>query len=171
MSKIRCNRERGALALYCGKSEKEAMETANLVYSPANARRFRNSPDVRARLEQLFAADRAFFQYEAMRAMNERKIIAYSNIMDYCRIIDGQIVLKDDAEVPAEAWRAVSKIKPTKLGIEITLYDKNVALAAIQARVDPVPTQPGSGDDDVPLSPADQVASWDDQPTAGARAN
>lgn len=172
MSEIRRNREKGALALYMGKTDQEAIEAAGLVYSPANARRFRNSRDVRARLRELFEADRKFYEADARRAMREREIIAYSNLMDYCEVVEGAIVLRDAAKVPAELWRAVSSIKQTKNGIEIKLWDKNVALAAIQARVDPVPVHTaGEDDQEVDRVPADQVARWDDPPQANARPN
>ena len=71
MNNIRSNRERGAVALYAGKSEEEAMAEAGLVYSPANARRFRNSRDVRDRLREMFEADRRFFHADAQRAISE----------------------------------------------------------------------------------------------------
>ncbi len=142
---MRHNRERGALALYAGKSEQEALEAAGLVYSPANGRRFRNSPDVRDRLRHLFEADRPFLVLDALRARREREALAFSNIKNYLTpVLDGEgkptgeMAIKDITALPDDLTKAIKKIKPTKLGYEIELYDKDASLRAIEARVDPV---------------------------------
>lgn len=179
MTNIRSNRERGAIALYAGKSEQEAMEAAGLVYSPANARRFRNSPDVRARLLELFAADRPFFLLDALRAKREREAVAYARMSSYFEDVlgedgkpTGEIRFKGFAKLTDQEIAAIASIKPTKAGYEIKLYDKDAALRAIEARVDPVQaTAKSVGEDDEALVPSEQVARWDDAPAPGVRAN
>lgn len=181
MAPIRHNRERGALALYAGKSDKEAMEAAGLVYSPANARRFRNSPDVRARLLELFNADRPFLLLDALRAKREREAIAYARIGSYFEDVTGTdgkptgaVQFKGFAALSDAQIAAIASIKQTKAGVEIKLHDKDASLRAIEARVDPPPIRTRPGDDDeVPASgeQATQVASWDDPPAPGSRAN
>ena len=180
MSRIRSNRERGALALYAGKSEQEAMAEAGLVYSPANARRFRNSPDVRLRLRELFEGDRPFVMLEALRARREREAVAYARMADYFEdVLDdegkptGEIRFKGFAALTDRHIAAIASIKPTKAGYEIKLYDKDAALRAIEARVDPIQPQgrkPGE-DDDTDVVPAEQVARWDEAQQPVARAN
>lgn len=172
MSRIRSNRERGALALYTGKSEKEAMEAAGLTYSPANGRRFRNSPDVRARLLELFEADRPFVALEALRARRERQALAYARMDSYFKdTVDeagkptGEIEFKGFAALTDEQIAAIASIKPTKLGYEIKLHDKDSSLRAIEARVDPLPGRT-KGDDERDDVPPEQVARWDDAPAA-----
>jgi hypothetical protein len=171
-------REQGALALYAGKSDKEAMEVAGLKWSPANGRRFRNSPDIRSRLKDLFEADRPFFVLDALRAKREREAIAYARISSYFEdeIGDdgkptGDIKFKGFANLTDEQVAAISSIKQTKLGYEIKLHDKDAALRAIQARVDPLPVRAGGGADDADDAdvPANQVASWDEAPSTTAR--
>ena len=159
MSRIRSNREKGALALYAGKSEQEAMEAAGLVYSPANGRRFRNSPDVRDRLKELFEADRPFLVLEALRARREREALAYARMGDYFEdVLDeqgkptGETKFKGFAALTDQQIAAIAAIKPTKAGIEIKLYDKNASLAAIEARVEPMVRQVEDGEER-PVSP------------------
>lgn len=170
-------REQGALALYSGKSDKEAMEAAGYVWSAANGRRFRNSPDIRARLKELFEADRPFFLLDALRAKREREAVAYARMSNYFDdVLDndgkptGEIKFKGFAALSDEQVAAIASIKPTKNGYEIKLYDKDAALRAIQARVDPVAvaTRPPGEDDDTQV-PSEQVARWDDQSAPGAR--
>lgn len=165
-------RERGALALYAGKSDKEAMEAAGLKWSAANGRRFRNSPDIRTRLKALFEADRPFLLLDALRAKREREAIAYARISSYFTdVLDGEgkstgeIMFKGFAALTDEQVAAIASIKPTKLGYEIKLHDKDSSLRAIEARVDPLPARNGFGveeADDADL-PSNQVASWDEQ--------
>lgn len=179
MGQIRSNRERGAQALYAGKSEQEAMEVAGLKWSPANGRRFRNSPDVRQRLKELFEVDRPFLLLDALKAKREREAVAYARMSSYFEDViedgkpTGEIKFKGFAALTDQQVAAIASIKPTKTGYEIKLHDKDAALRAIEARVDPLPGRTGAGrgdeaDDDVP---AEQVARWDEAPAPGARAN
>lgn len=167
MNRIRSNREKGALALYVGKSEQEAMQEAGLVYSPANGRRFRNSPDVRERLKSLFEADRPLFVLEALRARREREAIAYARMGSYFEdaLDDQGMPAIDDKGEPVVRFKGFSKLtdqqiaaiasfKTTKAGYEIKLHDKAASLRVIEERVDPLPARQGSGDEDVP-EPAD----------------
>lgn len=176
-------REQGALALYAGKSDQEAMKAANLVYSPANGRRFRNSSDVRERLRQLFEADRPFLVLDALRAKREREAIAYARMDSYFEdVLDDQgmptvddkgepvVRFKGFAKLTDQQIAAIASFKATKAGYEIKLHDKDASLRAIEARVDPLPTRASAGDDDRPV-PAEEVAHWDEAPAAGARAN
>lgn len=174
------NREQGALALYAGKSDKEAMAAAGLKWSPANGRRFRNSPDIRGRLKELFEGDRPYLLLDALKAKREREAIAYARIGNYfADVLDeagkptGEIRFKGFAELTDAEVAAIASIKPTKLGYEIKLHDKDSSLRAIEARVDPLPTNRGvaSADDADGDLPATQVASWDDVPAIGARPN
>lgn len=181
MSRIRSNREKGALALYAGKSEQEAMQAAELVYSPANARRFRNSPDVRARMRELFEADRPFLVLDALRARREREHVAYARMSNYYDdVVDadgrptGDRKFKGFAKLSDAEIAAIKSVKETKLGTVIELFDKDASLRAIEARVDPLPSRAGNGDDerDDAVAGADQVAQWDDAaPAPGARPN
>lgn len=138
-------REQGALALYAGKSDKEAMEAAGYVYSPANGRRFRNSPDIRARLKELFDADRPFLVLDALRARRERQAIAHARMSAYFQdTLDahgrptGEIQFKGFAALTDEQVAAISSVKMTKAGVELKLHDKDASLRAIEVRVDPV---------------------------------
>lgn len=172
-------REQGALALYAGKSDKEAMEAAGLKWSAANGRRFRNSPDIRDRLKQLFEADRPFLVLDALRAKREREAIAYARMSDYFEDeigTDGKprgVRFKGFSNLTDQQVAAIASFKPTKLGYELKLHDKDASLRAIEARVDPLPTRVAAGDDDdVPESDAEtQVAVWNVQQSPGARPN
>lgn len=179
MSRIRSNRERGAIALYVGKSEPEAMAEAGLVYSPANARRFRNSPDVKARLFELFTADRPFLLLDALKAKREREAIAYARMGSYFQDTKGadgkptgEVEFKGFAALTDAQVAAIASIKQTKNGVEIKLHDKDASLRAIEARVDPLPGRAAGNSDDADdnIQP-EQVARWDDAPVPGARAN
>lgn len=173
---MRINRQRGAEALYAGRSEKEAMELAGLVYSPANARRFRNSPDIRQRMRSLFEADRQFLLLDALRAKREREHIAYARISNYFEdAVDaageptGARRFKGFDKLTDSQVAAIKSIKETKLGTVIELFEKDASLRAIEARVDPLPARVGgSDDDDSRDTPHDQVASWD-EPVTTAR--
>lgn len=170
---MRANRMKGADALYSGKSEKEAMEAAGLVYSPANARRFRNSLDIRERMRALFEGDRQFLLLDALRAKREREHIAYARISNYFEdVLDGEgkptgerrfkgFGSLSDCEVAA-----IKSIKETKLGTVIELFEKDAALRAIEARVDPVVRPDMSDERDDRANSADQVASWNEPATA-----
>jgi hypothetical protein len=171
-------REQGALALYAGKSDREAMEAAGLKYSPANGRRFRNSPDVRARLKELFEADRPYHVLEALRARREREHVAYARISNYFEdgVDDkgqptGERRFKGFAKLSDAEVAAIKSIKETKLGTVIELFEKDAALRAIEARVDPPASRSKADDVDEGDAPAAQVASWDDGPAAGVRPN
>jgi hypothetical protein len=174
MKKLRANRERGALALYTGKPEQEAMAAAGLKWSPANGRRFRNSPDVRARLKELFEQDRLFYAADALRAVREREHVAYARISNYYEDVLGEdgkptgaIRFKGFARLTDQEVAAIASIKPTKTGYEIKLHDKNAALHAIQARVDPLPLRlpdddaPGAGKSAGDTQTHDADDSWD----------
>lgn len=174
MSKIRSNREAGALALYAGKSEQEAMQAAGLIYSPANGRRFRNSPDIRARLKELFEADKPFLVLDALRARREREALAYARMDAYFEDelgVDGKpcgVRFKGFARLTDQQIAAIASFKPTKLGYEIKLHDKDSSLRAIEARVDPLPSRAGASDDEGDALPSAQVARWDEASPAQA---
>lgn len=170
-------REQGAQALYAGKSDREAMEVAGLKWSAANGRRFRNSPDIRERLKQLFEADRPYLLLDALRAKREREAIAYARMANYFEDVigevtkkpTGQIKFKGFANLTDEQVAAIASIKATKFGYEIKLHDKDSSLRAIEARVDPLPGRQGAGDGEDADVPAERVASWDDPPATIAR--
>lgn len=134
--------ERFVLELYAGKTPLEAMEIAGYKPRPENARRLANSPEVRARLSGFFAQERNLIEVEAMRARRERDIIAYSNIANYFEPVlengkpTGRVRVKDFTKLPREIAAAIQSIKPTKLGWEIKLHDKDSALRAIERRVE-----------------------------------
>ena len=143
-TKIRHNRDKGAVALYLGKSDKEAMQAAGLNYSPANGRRFRCSADVRARLKELFDADRPFLFLEALRARREREALAYARMGSYFEdVLDehgkatGAVKFKGFTNLTDEQIAAIASFKPTKLGFELKLHDKDSSLKAIEQRVEP----------------------------------
>jgi len=166
-TKIRYNRDKGALALYVGKSDKEAMEAAGLIYSAANARRFRSSSDVRARLKELFDADRPFLFLEALRARREREALAYARMASYFEdAVDeqgkptGGLRFKGFAALSDEQVAAIASIKQTKLGIELKLHDKNASLQAIEQRVEPQVA--------ATVAPDDQADRDEPQPFTGS---
>src|SRR5258706_14827250 len=170
-------REQGALALYAGKSDKEAMEAAGLKWSAANGRRFRNSPDIRQRLRELFEVDRPFLVLDALRAKREREAIAYARMDAYFEDVigaDGKpcgVRFKAFANLTDQQIAAIASFKPTKLGYEIKLHDKDSSLRAIEARVDPLPHGAGKGDDPEDDAPSEQVARWDEPSAVVARPN
>jgi hypothetical protein len=134
--------ERFVLELYAGKSPMEAMEIAGYKPRPENARRMVNSPEVRARLSTFFSQERNMIEIEAMRVRRERDCIAYSNIANYFEPVmengkpTGRVRVKDFTQLPREVAAAIQSIKPTKLGWEIKLHDKDSALRAIERRVE-----------------------------------
>lgn len=134
--------ERFVLELYAGKTPMEAMEIAGYKPRPENARRLANSPEVRARLSTFFSQERNMIEIEAMRVRRERDCIAYSNIANYFEPVvengkpTGRVRVKDFTKLPREIAAAIQSIKPTKLGWEIKLHDKDSALRAIERRVE-----------------------------------
>jgi hypothetical protein len=134
--------ERFVLELYAGKTPLEAMEVAGYKPRPENARRLANSPEVRQRLTTFFSQERNMIEIEAMRVRRERDIIAYSNIANYFEPVvengraTGRVRVKDFTKLPREIAAAIQSIKPTKLGWEIKLHDKDAALRAIERRVE-----------------------------------
>lgn len=134
--------ERFVLELYAGKTPLEAMEIAGYKPSPANARRMANSFEVRARLSTFFAQERNLVEIEVMRARRERDCLAYSNIANYFEPVmeggkpTGRVRVKDFTQLPREIAAAIQSIKPTKLGWEIKLHDKDSALRAIEKRLE-----------------------------------
>lgn len=134
--------ERFVLELYAGKTPLEAMEIAGYTPRPENARRLANSPEVRERLSAFFSQERNMIEIEAMRVRRERDCIAYSNIANYFEPVmengkpTGRIKVKDFTQLPREIAAAIQSIKPTKLGWEIKLHDKDAALRAIERRVE-----------------------------------
>lgn len=134
--------ERFVLELYAGKTPLEAMEIAGYKPSAPNARRMANSPEVRARLSTFFAQERNLVEIEVMRARRERDCIAYSNISNYFEPVleqgkpTGRVRVKDFTQLPREIAAAIQSIKPTKLGWEIKLHDKDAALRAIERRLE-----------------------------------
>lgn len=134
--------ERFALELYAGKTPLEAMEIAGYKPRPENARRLANSPEVRARLSTFFAQERNLVEIEVMRVRRERDCIAYSNIANYFEPVmeagkpTGRVRVKDFTQLPREIAAAIQSIKPTKLGWEIKLHDKDAALRAIEKRLE-----------------------------------
>lgn len=139
-------RERFALEIYAGKHPMDAMRIAGYKARPENARRMANSPDVRKRVGEMIEAERGYAEIEAMRARRERKIIAYADVANYFEPSlnadgkpSGRIKIKDFTTLPREFTAAIKTVKPTKLGWEITLHDKDSSLRAIEDRVDPKP--------------------------------
>lgn len=134
--------ERFVLELYAGKTPLEAMAAAGYTPRPENARRLANSPEVRERLSTFFSQERNMIEIEAMRVRRERDCIAYSNIANYFEPVmegnkpTGRIKVKDFTQLPREIAAAIQSIKPTKLGWEIKLHDKDAALRAIERRVE-----------------------------------
>src|SRR4051812_32080750 len=134
--------ERFVLELYAGKTPMEAMEIAGYKPRPENARRLANSPEVRERLSSFFSQERNMIEIEAMRVRRERDCIAYSNVANYFEPVmengkaTGRIKVKDFTQLPREIAAAIQSIKPTKLGWEIKLHDKDAALRAIERRVE-----------------------------------
>lgn len=134
--------ERFTLELYAGKTPLEAMEIAGYKPRPENARRLANSPEVRARLSTFFAQERNLVEIEVMRVRRERDCIAYSNISNYFEPVlengkpTGRVRVKDFTQLPREIAAAIQSIKPTKLGWEIKLHDKDAALRAIEKRLE-----------------------------------
>lgn len=147
--------ERFVLELYAGKTPLEAMEIAGYTPSAPNARRLANSPEVRERLSIFFAQERNLIEIEAMRARRERDCIAYSNIANYFEPVmeggkpTGRVRVKDFTQLPREVAAAIQSIKPTKLGWEIKLHDKDASLRAIEKRVE----QGLAGDTELPTTP------------------
>jgi len=134
--------ERFVLELYAGKTSLQAMEIAGYKSNPSNGRRLACSLEVRERLSALFAQERNLIQAEVMRARRERDCIAYSNISNYFEPVlehgkpTGRVRVKDFTKLPHEVAAAIQSIKPTKLGWEIKLYDKDAALRAIEKRLE-----------------------------------
>lgn len=134
--------ERFVLELYAGKTPLEAMQIAGYKARPENARRMANSLEVRSRLSTFFSQERNMIEIEAMRARRERDILAYSNIANYFEPVSengkptGRVRVRDFTQIPREMAAAIQSIKPTKLGWEIKLHDKDSALRAIERRVE-----------------------------------
>lgn len=134
--------ERFVLELWAGKSPLEAYVLAGYKPNAGNARRLANTPDVRAKLSALFAEEKNLIEIEVMRARRERDCIAYSNIANYFEPViehgkpTGRIRVKDFTQLPREIAVAIQAIKPTKLGWEIKLHDKDAALRAIEKRLE-----------------------------------
>ncbi len=135
---------------------------------------------MRARLLELFTADRPFLLLDAMKAKREREAIAYARAANYFTdVMDGdakptgEVRFKGFAALTDAEIAAIASVKQTKAGVEIKLHDKDASLRAIEARVDPLPGRTGKGADDDPDDnvPAEQVARWDEPPAAGVRAN
>lgn len=144
-------RERFALELYAGKHSDDAYVIAGYKRNPHNARRLANDPWTRKRIGEMVEQERGYAEIEAMRCRRERRIIAYADMANYYEpSMDdhgrptGRVKIKDFTKLPRELTAAMKTIKPTKLGWEITLHDKDASLRAIEERVDPKPDAPAA---------------------------
>lgn len=139
-------RERFVLELYAGKTPLQAMAIAGYTPRPENARRLANDPRIKRRLSEMIEQERGLAEIEAMRARRERRIIAYADMANYFEpALDadgkptGRVRIKDFTKMPRELTAAIASVKPTRLGWEIKLHDKDASLRAIEDRVDPKP--------------------------------
>jgi len=64
------------------------------------------------------------------RVLSELAAIAFADLGDYVRIIDGAPVV-DLSELPAGATRAISSIDETSSGVRFKLHDKQAALVTL----------------------------------------
>ena len=62
------------------------------------------------------------------RVVTELAKIAFSNITDFLKIKDNEVVIFDTDSIPPESLAALSTIKTTSEGIIISVYDKVKAL-------------------------------------------
>jgi hypothetical protein len=156
MSPRNLKRERFALELYAGKHATEAYVIAGYEAGktslPHNARRLARDPDIKRRIEKMFAEERGYAEIEAARCRRERRIIAFSDVANYFEpSLDpegkptGKVRIKDFTKLPRELTAALKSIRPTKLGWEIALHDKDSSLRAIEERVDPKPDASAPG--------------------------
>lgn len=150
--RLNFRQERFALELYAGKTPYEAMERAGYKPHPENARRLAQHPNVRRRISEMFAQERGYVEIEAMQCRRERRLIAFADIANYYEpSIDangqptGRVRVKNFTDLPRELTAAIASIRPTKLGWEIKLHDKDASLRAIEDRVDPSPDKSGGG--------------------------
>ena len=56
------------------------------------------------------------------------KAIAFSDFTDYIRIVDGEVQVKDTAQLTEAQRSAIAGIKDTGKGVEIKLHDKQKAI-------------------------------------------
>lgn len=145
-------RERFALELYAGVPPLRAMKIAGYTPRPENARRLANDPDIKRRIFEMVEQERGFAEVEAMRCRRERRLVAFANIAEYFEpVLDvdgiptGRVRIKDFTKMPRDLAAAIAAIRPTKMGWEIKLHDKDAALRAIEDRVDPKPDKSEAG--------------------------
>ena len=62
------------------------------------------------------------------RVLEELAAIAFAKATDYAEVKEGQVIIKDTANMDEQQVRAIAGIKEGKYGIELKLNDKEKAL-------------------------------------------
>lgn len=62
------------------------------------------------------------------RVLEELAAIAFAKATDYAEVKEGQVIIKDTANLDKQQARAIAGIKEGKFGIEVKLNDKEKAL-------------------------------------------
>lgn len=68
---------------------------------------------------------------EKKEAIKRLSAIASSKITDIVTLEGGKLAVKSIKDIPEEAFLAVKSIKDTKDGLEVVMYDKSDAIAAL----------------------------------------
>lgn len=114
----------------------EAYKTAGFVASHANARRLRNRPEVRARINELAAETAEYLDIRVQRVAVEVDRVGRANIIDVIEPVKdkdgnqvpGAYTIRDLTKLPREITAAIKGISYDSNGLpKIDMHDRNQA--------------------------------------------
>lgn len=139
-------------------------------------RRSEHSAAILARVSELQVPALAMGGHKLARILSEMENIATFSLAGCLkRADDGTLVLNADGnplidwdKLSPQQWAAITEYDANKGRIKI---NKAAMLIELRRRHEPSLPRVPRDDDDLPVSPADEIARWDDAPTLAVRPN
>lgn len=111
-----------------GKSLTDAQLIAGYEQNSGNAHTLSHQPAVLLRINELKGIIAARAQVSGERVLAEMARIAFANISDAVRIVDGKVQALDTDRLSPDIQAAIAEISEGRDGIKVKLHDKRAAL-------------------------------------------